>query len=202
MSKAYHRVEWFILDKMMEKMGFLASWRVFKMKCVSIVSYSIVINGYPILVFYPSKGFRQGDPLSPYLFFICEKDLSTIIRKAESKGDIHEVKVCRQAPSISHLFFTYDSILFSKALIQKSKTLKHIFHSYEITSGQKINFKKSTITFSRNSHQYMSSHIQTILGVRRMDHHDRYLGLPTIIGKSKRQIFSRVRDNVWQKLKS
>ena len=60
----------------------------------------------------PSRGLLQGDPLFPYLFLVCVEDLSTLIKKATSDGVIEGVKVCCHGPSLSHLFFANDSLIF------------------------------------------------------------------------------------------
>ena len=80
MSKAYDRVGWVFLEKIMQKMGFADKWRALIMKCVTTVSYSIKINGKPRGCIVPSRRIRQGDPLSPYLFLLCVEDLSALIK--------------------------------------------------------------------------------------------------------------------------
>ena len=80
MSKAYNRVEWECLDKIMEKLGFDGEWRSLIMQCVSSVTYSIKNNGILRGNIVPSRGIRQGNPLSHYLFLLCAEGLSSLIK--------------------------------------------------------------------------------------------------------------------------
>jgi len=83
MSKAYDRMEWAFLETMFRKLGFAERWIKFLMMCVRTVTYSILINGRPYGRIVPSRGLRQSDPLSPYLFILCAEALSSLIRKTE-----------------------------------------------------------------------------------------------------------------------
>ena len=84
------------------------------MQCISSVSYFVRINGKPRGNIIPSRGLRQRDPLSPYLFFfffffkkkkICAEGLSTLSKKSVQEGKMEGVAVCCGAPILSHLFF-------------------------------------------------------------------------------------------------
>lgn len=111
MAKAYDRVEWDYLEAMLLKLDFGQKWTRLVMQCVRSVSYATLINGTPGETITPSRGLRQGDPLSPYLFLICVEGLSSLLQKAESSGIIKGVAVSRGGTRINHLLFANDCII-------------------------------------------------------------------------------------------
>ena len=119
----------------MLKMGFAEKWVDFIMFCVSTVQYNVLCNGKEVGPIILSRGLRQGDPLSPYLFILCAEGLSSLIRVNEKAGLIHGVKVARSAPMVSHLFFTDDSFLFFRANLQEAILMRNILASYSRASG-------------------------------------------------------------------
>lgn len=94
---------------------------------------------------------RQGDPISPYLFFLCVEALSSMIEKANGEGVLTGVSTSKKGPQISHLFFAYDSLLFCRVIISQWENLTNILRIYETASGQRLNNNKTFLFFSRNT---------------------------------------------------
>lgn len=76
------------------------------------MQYKVVQGGKEIGLIVPTRGIRQGDPLSPYLFIICAECFSSLINKYEMKGWIHGCKVTRGAPIVTRMLFAHDSYLY------------------------------------------------------------------------------------------
>ena len=131
MRKAYDRVEWTYLDKIMEKLGFVEHWRRLIMRCVTTVSYAININGRPRGHIIPTRGIRQGHPLSPYLFLLFVEGLLALIKSSVDSGFLEDIAVCHGGPKLSHLFFVDDSLIFCKATLANCESLQRILEVYE-----------------------------------------------------------------------
>jgi hypothetical protein len=131
MSKAYDRVEWHFLERMMERLGFDSRWINLIMQCVSTVSYKIKVNGDLTEEIVPTRGLRQGDPLSPYLFLICAEGFSGLLHEAESVGNLEGIIICEGAPSITHLLFADDSLLLLKVNDGNANHLRHVLQLYD-----------------------------------------------------------------------
>jgi hypothetical protein len=99
----------------MIKLGFAERWVKIVMTCIRMVSYLVVVNGNPVGLIRPSRGIRQGDPISPYLFLLCAETLSALLQRVERRGVITGVLTSPRGPRLSHLFFADDSLLFCKS---------------------------------------------------------------------------------------
>ncbi|XP_019178981.1 PREDICTED: uncharacterized protein LOC109174171 [Ipomoea nil] len=172
------------------------------MLCVRTVRYRVLVNGKPSEEILPTRGLRQGDPLSPYLFIICAEGLSLLLQDAQAKGRIHGCRVARGAPPISHLFFADDSLLFFKANMQETMVVKRCLETYEQFSGQSVNFHKSNISFSRNTLLLDRDAIAMSLGVEQAEDFGKYLGLPSVVGRNRKFVFSSVEQKLRQRFGS
>ena len=148
----------------------------------------------------PSRGLRQGDPLSPYLFLLYADVFSSLINNAATNNMLNGVSICRGCPMVSHLFFVDDSLLFCKASTQECQNLMAILDLYEAASGQKVNVDKSSIFFTINTPLKLKAEIMEVMGAMQDSKHNKYLGLPSIIGKSKKEVFAEIKEKVAKKL--
>ena len=89
--KAYDMVRWSFLIDLMRQMGFPSRFIEWIQECITTPKYSININGELVGFFGASRGLRQGDPLSPYLFVLIMEALSMLLKrkieKIEKRGD-------------------------------------------------------------------------------------------------------------------
>ena len=155
MSKAFDRIEWSCLERIMEKLGFHDRWISLMMMCIKSVSYSVLLNREPKGLIHPTRGIRQGDPISPYLFLLCGESLSTMLKREESLGLINGVSVCRRAPRNSHLLLANNSLIFCKANMTECSNIWTILREYKMAFGQKMNKEKTSLFFSKK-HNYGS----------------------------------------------
>ncbi|CAM8943972.1 unnamed protein product [Rhodiola kirilowii] len=200
MSKAYDRIEWSFLEKMMQTLGFDATWVRKIMMCVQSVTYRVKTNENISDLIKPSRGLRQGDPISPYLFLLCAEWLSYAMVKYQEKGLIRGVKISRNAPIISHLMFADDCLLFVKAKSDAVRWLSQILRRYEAVSGQKVNFSKSEVVCSKNVPESFRNNIIHTMGIKIVDVHSKYLGLPLVFGSQKASLFRSIEEKLIRKI--
>jgi hypothetical protein len=200
MEKAFDRMEWNFLLAIMEKLGFSPIWINWIRVCISSSSFSILINGSPFGLFSPSRGLRQGDPLSPFLFILGSEVLSRLLQKEESVGALKGLKIARNCPAISHLLFADDLLIFGKATLSEASCINRCINKYTAWSGQAINPGKSSVHFSKNTR---SNFVNSVLSVFPFSHNPSrsiYLGLPILFGNAKMAAFQSIIDRIQLKL--
>lgn len=189
-SKAYDRIEWSFLEKVMQMQGFPMKWRNLIMSYVSSVQYQVLINGEPHGNIRPSRGLRQGDPLSPYLFVICTEVLVQMLKLAEQKRKISGLRVARRAPAVSHLLFADDNMIYCKGSEEELNQLVQLLNRYSMVSGQRINYQKSSIYFGKKIPKSRREEIKETMGIENTGGEGFYLGLPESFGGSNVSLLS------------
>ena len=163
-------------------------------KTITTAFYLVFINGEPKVWITQSRGIRQGDPLSPYLFLLCVKSLSALLNKVAENHVINGIMSSQNGVCISHLLFADYSLLFCKAMVGECQQLLSILGQYEAASRQAINCQKTSLFFSKNTNPKIRRVIRHQLGARVMTNNDIYLGLPMTCGKSRVNTFKELQE--------
>ena len=123
-----------------------------------------------------------------------------MIKQAERRGDTHGFSLCRRGPKLTHLLFADDSLLFCRATMEECGKVLEVLNKYEEASGQKVNKSKTIIFFSKATNVEAKRAIKEAWGVSEITHYERYLGLPSFVGKGKKASFNYIKEKVWRKL--
>jgi hypothetical protein len=132
----------------MKRMGFDDRWIRLILMCVSSATYSVIVNGTPTGEIISTRGIRQGNYISPYLFLLCVEALSSMLTWEEFCGTLTGVPTSKRCPWISHLFFADDSLLFCKANPVHWRKMSELLQIYENASGQRLYKEKTSLFFS------------------------------------------------------
>lgn len=170
------------------------------MMLVTTVSYSYKVNGFLSSTIKPQRSLRQGDPLSPFLFILVADVLSLMINKVVDRGELEGFKLAREAPTLTHLMFADDALLFTKANPREVYKMLHILNVYSINLGQRINIAKSGIIFGKFVEPRTRISMEHILHMQNWENPGKYLGLPAEWGKSKVSGLSGIKERVLAKL--
>ncbi|XP_026378732.1 uncharacterized protein LOC113273187 [Papaver somniferum] len=131
-----------------------------------------------------------------------DRNLSRTLIHSEDLGIISGIKICKGAPSINHLLFADDCMVFCKANKIEAQNLMDILNLFGDTSGQLIDFNKSGVFFSRNTDPSLIPAISNIMGVKVLQLDDKYLGSPLFTHLSKIKSFRPRVDKMKLRLSS
>nr|KYP67620.1 LINE-1 reverse transcriptase isogeny [Cajanus cajan] len=199
LEKAYDRIDWEFLNNVLLDFGFPDITCRLIMNCVSSSSLHLLWNGVKSAAIIPRRGLRQGDPLSPYLFVLCMEKLGLLINQAVFDHRWQPIKISKEGPSISHLFFADDCLLFIKARNSQVRLMQIIIDEFCTKSGLKINVEKSRAFASKTITSAKKARIQGISNIR-FTTLGKYLGFPIFYGRPRREVFQPVMDRISAKL--
>ena len=135
-------MEWDFVEVVLSKLGFVEKWIKWIMESVRTVSYSLIINGKSTPRFYPTRGIRQRNSLSPYLFLFVVYVLSRMIHKRAQARVIEGLKLSRFCLELTHIFLIDDSLFFLKVNEGNCQKMVKCIQKYCRASGQKVNLEK------------------------------------------------------------
>jgi hypothetical protein len=130
LEKAYDKIEWHYMVNTLEDFGFVQHWINSVVILVSTISYSLLINGAPSKPLWPSRGIRQGDPLSPFMFILMMEGLGRSIKSATVAGEITGIKTFENFPTSMHQQFVDDTLLHGTPMVKEAKSYKIILEEF------------------------------------------------------------------------
>jgi hypothetical protein len=169
----------------MEKLGFSSIWIAWIRACISLASFSILLNDSPYGYISSKRGLSQGDPLSPFLFIIGSEVFSRLMFREERAGFIEGLKISRNNSALHHLLFADDLLIFGKANFFEACCINSFLEKYCRYSGQTINTSKSSIKFSKNTSPSIISSISSIFPYTSNPPKSLYYGLLILMDNSK-----------------
>jgi len=159
--------------------------------CVKLGSL-FLINGLPEGHIIPSRGIHQGNPMLTYLFMFYYEGLSYLLLKAI----LSYYPTCSNASIISQLLFADDAIIFRKGNLAHVAAIEDVLRKDEKASSQMVSFSKLTSLLGRVFQ--LSTHFLDICEVLS---HDKYLSVPTFVGRSwKNPFFFPIVDHIQKHL--
>ena len=200
LEKAYDRLEWPFIRDVLELYRLPPSLIKLIMSCVSSSSVSILLNGGKLEPFHPSRGIRQGDPLSPYLFIMCMVVLGFLIswRCEENLWDL--VQASRGGQAFSYIFFADDLVLFAKAYLRNCISVRETLDTFCEFLGKIVSLNKSKVYFSLNTSPESREEMCEVLGMHSTPNLGKYLGFPIKHPGSTSQDINFVVERVQNKL--
>ena len=182
--KAYDYLEWDFIIKVLGALGFNQNVSNLIFQCISPVRFTLLLNGSKSTSFSPSRGIRQGDSLSPYLFILCSEVLARLIDREVGRGNISSVKVCPKAPTITKIFYADDVLLLCGAKISKVESLIGCIDKCCSWFGQSVNIEKSGIFVSNGVHNHFIRQVKAQWGFNQLAKDSKYLSLPLFLSSN------------------
>jgi hypothetical protein len=126
LSKYFDRISWQYMRSLLEAFGFDNHWVAWIMRLTSSSFFSILVNGVPSQPFSPTRGIRQGDPLSPFLFVIMAEGLGRYLKAFILEGSLKGLPLHNIQPTPSHSQFVDDTLLLNTLTAQEAIKLNSI----------------------------------------------------------------------------
>ncbi|KAJ0040292.1 hypothetical protein Pint_27485 [Pistacia integerrima] len=181
LMKAYDSVRWDFIIKALEVLGFPLNFIGWVEECIKTLKYSIAVNGELTRFFSGSRGLRQGDPISPYLFVIAMEVLSRLLNRAIEEPSFKHHWRCKEL-NLTHLYFADDLMIFCHADENTLGIVKRALDRFTFWVGLEANPSKSNIFFSGVSEESKQA-LLSILGYQEGKLPMKYLGVPLITKK-------------------
>lgn len=144
--------------------------------CICTTNFTVGYNGFVNGYFKGTRGLRQGDPLSPYLFVIAMNSLSLMLNQAAQEMRLNYHLNC-QGSKLTHLCFADDLLIFIDGSMDSVQAVLQVLREFELRSGLAVSVQKSSF-FASGLSQRETDLIQFTTGMPMGSLPVRYLGVP------------------------
>jgi len=199
-AKAYDKLNWQYMRGILGAFGFDRSWIRWVMNLISSPFYSILLNGSPTKILQASRGIRQGDPLSPFLFIMAE-GLNRLLRHQAETGSLRGLQLHEGLDKQVIQQFVDDTMLMGHPSIQEARVVKSCLQLFGKASGLEVNPLKSQVFFF-NTPVITQRNILRILGYPKGSFPSKYLGVPLVEGAVKKVSWQDLVDRIRRRLAS
>ncbi|KAL6202888.1 hypothetical protein ACLB2K_026592 [Fragaria x ananassa] len=198
-SNAFDTLDWNFLLRVLTTFGFDPIFVIWIKNVLHLAWPSVQVNGTSCGFFQCSKGVRQGDPLSPLLYFFAEEVLSRGLSRLVPKGKVTRIAALARVTLLSHVLFADDVMIFMQSSSRSLHALMNFMDEYARNSGQVVNKAKSSVFLGKYA-QRRKVAIQNVLGIREASLPFIYLGVPIFQGCPKSVHLQAIADKVRCKL--
>ena len=201
LSKAYDRLNWNYLREVLRAFGFCNRWIEWISAMISSTNFPILMNGTPSQPSRASRGLRQGDPLSPFLFIIVVEGLGRYIKKEVREKKLKGIQIWGNNLSITHQQFVDDIMLFCNVSLREVRRIKATLDIFMTALGTQINNEKSC-TYFFNTAENIRNFMTRTLGFRSGELPTRYLGTPLALNPLRISNWQQTIDKIARKLEN
>lgn len=165
LEKAYEKLRWSFIEETLQKFGMQCGLINLIMSCLQETSVVVIWNGSICDSFQPTRGVRQGCPLSPYIFVMCMEQLAGMIDEKVQDRSWTSIRVSRRGIGLSHLFYVDGLILMGEAFVVQTRVIVQCLQVFSEASGEVINPEKSKLFFLKNTSWGLRRQIRTECGI-------------------------------------
>ena len=200
LSKAFDSLEWSFIRDTLVGFNFPSNLVNVIMSVVTTPSISVLWNGEITPEFNPSRGIRQGDPLSPYIFVLCMERLSLLIQqKLDAK--LWKPLMITKDIGLSHLFYADDVFLFGKASLENLDLMMNVLNDFGNQSGLFLNKLKSTIIVPKKLDHNVRQSLSSFSGLSISSDFGKYLGVHISPNKLRKSDYLDLLDKTTDKIR-
>ncbi|KAJ4782173.1 RNA-directed DNA polymerase (reverse transcriptase)-related family protein [Rhynchospora pubera] len=199
-TKAFDKLNWNFLQQTCHHVNMPPKITTMIIYAYQRARVTIQINGTGDGFITPSRGLRQGCPMSPYMFILVMEMMSRSFKKAMLNGQLRGLKLAPTAQPLTHCIYADDLVIMGLTNEGEIAALKSILDEFGGVSGLIVNPEKSKLWFSKATPPELCRYIKQKLNATSAEEGGKYLGVCLAGRNSARKTGQMLLDRMWSKL--